>query len=83
MCEAWVAQATPITSDFTPKNSARRANTSAIFRKPGTPLPANDVWIAAIARQHDLPILTRDDHFDAVAGLTRLSWIPPNELIRL
>jgi predicted nucleic acid-binding protein len=44
------------------------------LRKAGTPLPANDVWIAAIARQHDLPILTRDDHFDAVAGVTRVSW---------
>jgi len=38
------------------------------------PLPANDVWIAALARQHDLPVLSRDTHFDAVPGLTRLSW---------
>jgi len=37
-------------------------------------LPANDVWIAALARQHDLPVLSRDTHFDAVPGLTRLSW---------
>jgi len=44
------------------------------LRKAGTPLPANDVWIAAIARQHHLPILTRDEHFDSVAGVIRLSW---------
>jgi tRNA(fMet)-specific endonuclease VapC len=40
----------------------------------GVPLPANDVWIAALARQHDLPVLSRDAHFDAVQGITRLSW---------
>ena len=40
----------------------------------GASLPANDVWIAALARQHDLPVLSRDTHFDAVRGITRLSW---------
>lgn len=44
------------------------------LKKTGAPLPANDVWIAALARQHDLAILSRDAHFDAVAGVTRLSW---------
>ena len=44
------------------------------LKSTGTPLPANDVWIAALARQHVLPILSRDVHFDAVSGLTRLSW---------
>jgi predicted nucleic acid-binding protein len=44
------------------------------LKKAGTPLPSNDVWIAALARQHELPILSRDTHFDAVPGLTRLSW---------
>jgi tRNA(fMet)-specific endonuclease VapC len=44
------------------------------LKKTGAPLPANDVWIAALAKQHDLPVLSRDAHFDAVHGLTRLSW---------
>ena len=44
------------------------------LKKAGAPLPANDVWIAALARQHDLPVLSRDTHFDSVPGLTRLSW---------
>ncbi len=44
------------------------------LKKAGSPLPANDVWIAALARQHDLPILSRDTHFDAVPGVERLSW---------
>jgi tRNA(fMet)-specific endonuclease VapC len=54
------------------------ANCYAVIRqhlkRVGVPLPANDVWIAALARQHDLAVLSRDAHFDAVAGLTRLSW---------
>jgi predicted nucleic acid-binding protein len=44
------------------------------LKKAGAPLPANDVWIAALATQHDLPVPSRDTHFDAVLGVTRLSW---------
>ena len=40
----------------------------------GTPIPANDAWIAALALQHRLPVLTRDRHFEAVPGLTRQGW---------
>jgi tRNA(fMet)-specific endonuclease VapC len=40
----------------------------------GKPIPSNDLWIAALSRQHRMPILTRDRHFDAVAGLQRLTW---------
>jgi predicted nucleic acid-binding protein len=34
----------------------------------------NDRWIAAIARQHKPPVISRDAHFDQVAGLTRIAW---------
>ena len=40
----------------------------------GRPIPANDAWIAALALQHQLPVLSRDQHFDAVPGLDRRSW---------
>lgn len=40
----------------------------------GRPIPANDLWIAALCRQHALPILSRDKHFDAVSGIQRLDW---------
>jgi len=40
----------------------------------GPPIPANDVWIAALSRQHAAPVMSRDTHFDFVAGLRRLSW---------
>jgi len=44
------------------------------LKKAGTPIPSNDVWIAALCRQHSLPLLSRDRHFDAVSGITRLDW---------
>lgn len=44
------------------------------LRRAGTPIPSNDLWIAALARQHALPILTRDRHFDLVKGLRRIDW---------
>jgi tRNA(fMet)-specific endonuclease VapC len=44
------------------------------LRVAGQPIPENDLWIAALARQHGLPILTNDAHFDQVAGLQRISW---------
>jgi predicted nucleic acid-binding protein len=44
------------------------------LRRRGRPIPENDVWVAALARQHDLPVLTRDEHFDEVANVRRVSW---------
>jgi len=44
------------------------------LRDRGRPIPVNDVWIAALARQHTLPILSRDTHFDEVAGIQRIGW---------
>lgn len=44
------------------------------LRRSGRPIPANDAWIAALALQHRLPVLTRDEHFDAVPRLDRRTW---------
>ena len=44
------------------------------LKRIGQPIPANDVWIAAIAREHKMPLLSRDRHFDAVQGLKRIAW---------
>jgi len=40
----------------------------------GHPIPENDIWIAALGRQHRLAIVSRDEHFDAVAGVRRIGW---------
>ena len=44
------------------------------LKKAGTPIPANDAWIAALCRRHALPLISRDRHFDAVSDLKRVSW---------
>lgn len=50
----------------------------ALDRK-GRPIPEADLWIAAICREHTLPLLSDDSHFDAVDGLVRHRWtdLPP------
>jgi predicted nucleic acid-binding protein len=44
------------------------------LKRKGRPIPGNDLWIAALARQHTLPLLSRDRHFDFVSGLERIGW---------
>jgi predicted nucleic acid-binding protein len=44
------------------------------LKETGQPIPANDVWIAALALEHRLPVLSRDRHFDAVPKLGRQGW---------
>ncbi len=44
------------------------------LREVGKPIPTNDLWIAALCRQHVLPVLSRDKHFDLVPGIRRLDW---------
>ena len=42
------------------------------LRQQGTPIPVNDMWIAALVLQHDLVLYSRDGHFDHLAQLKRL-----------
>lgn len=39
------------------------ANLFRQLRAQGTPIPTNDLWIAALAVEHDLILLSRDEHF--------------------
>ena len=44
------------------------------LKRSGKPIPANDLWIAALCRQHAMPLVSRDRHFDFVKGLQRIDW---------
>lgn len=44
------------------------------LRRKGSPIPDNDIWIAAIAMQHGLILVTRDTHFNAVESLQTEHW---------
>ena len=41
--------------------------------RTGTPIPTNDLWIAALAVQHGLALVTRDGHFARIPQVQRLS----------
>jgi len=59
---------------ITEQTTIAYATLRVALRRSGRPIPANDAWIAALALQHRLPILSRDAHFDAVAGVQRTAW---------
>ena len=45
------------------------ADIYAGLRRKGKPIPTNDMWIAASAREHGLMVLTRDSHYIHIDGL--------------
>jgi tRNA(fMet)-specific endonuclease VapC len=47
------------------------ASLFAELRRAGTPVPTNDLWIAALVLQHDLVLFTRDRHFDQIPHVPR------------
>jgi tRNA(fMet)-specific endonuclease VapC len=46
----------------------------AELRKKGKPIPENDIWIAAIAIQNNLILITRDKHFKEIERIKIRSW---------
>ena len=46
----------------------------SVLKNQGTPLPENDIWIAATALCHALILVSRDQHFRAVTELVTVSW---------
>ena len=49
--------------NVTEETALRYAEVDVYLRKKGRPIPRNDVWIAAVALEHGLQLLTLDDHF--------------------
>lgn len=60
--------------DITRETAEHYAGLRLELRRAGTPIPSNDLWIAALCREHRLPVLSRDRHFDRIRGLRRLEW---------
>ena len=53
----------------TEDTALHHAVAKAALRKAGTPIPENDIWIAASAIEHGLTLITYDRHFEKVGGL--------------
>lgn len=74
--EKWVRHVlrTFVVLDVTSDTAAKYAEVRLELKRSGTPIPSNDMWIAALCRQHALPLLSQDRHFDSVKGLRRIGW---------
>ena len=74
--EQWLASELPHFDVLrvTEETTISYADLRVALRQRGTPIPANDAWIAALALQHRLPVLSRDAHFDAVPKVSRRNW---------
>lgn len=57
-----------------PETTAHYAWIANHLKCKGRPIPHNDVWTAALARQHQLPVLSQDRHFDFIDGIQRQDW---------
>jgi len=44
------------------------------LKDKGQPVPENDIWIAAIAQQYGLTLVTKDPHFNAIENLKIEAW---------
>ena len=80
---AQIAVNTQRVDDFAVKNEIlscdlETARQYGIIKKElhskGRPLPENDIWIAALAIQHDMILVTRDAHFNEIEGLSVEKW---------
>jgi tRNA(fMet)-specific endonuclease VapC len=60
--------------DITEPTTHCYAEITLELKRKGKPIPTNDLWIAALCRQHSLPLLSRDRHFDLVGGGRRVDW---------
>ncbi len=74
--ESWLKRtvATVRVAPITITTSESYAHVRNMLHAKGRPIPANDMWIAALALQHRVPVLSRDEHFDAVDDLRRVAW---------
>ncbi|TXT54072.1 MAG: Ribonuclease VapC [Candidatus Thorarchaeota archaeon] len=60
--------------EFTPSIAREAAYTDALLLKHGTTIPYADVVIAATAKHHNIPLVTRDAHFRAIDDIVLIDY---------
>jgi predicted nucleic acid-binding protein len=56
------------------ETAERYAAIRSELKAAGRPIPSNDLWIAALAREYGFALVSRDEHFQAVRGLHLIMW---------
>jgi len=46
----------------------------SLLHKKGRPIPENDIWIAALALEYELILVSRDEHFEEINRLDKVAW---------
>ncbi len=74
--ETWLRENLPlfVVFELGLGTAERYAEIRSELKTAGKPIPTNDLWIAALTREHGHALLTRDAHFEAVRGLHRVTW---------
>jgi tRNA(fMet)-specific endonuclease VapC len=74
--EAWLDELVEVSSVLRvdEETAGHYAGIRESLKKKGRPIPSNDTWIAALAIQYRLAVVSRDSHFDEVSGIKRVSW---------
>jgi tRNA(fMet)-specific endonuclease VapC len=60
--------------DCTKQTAEQYGSLKQALEAKGGLIPENDMWIAALAKQNNLTLVTRDDHFKRVDGLLVAKW---------
>lgn len=70
--ESFISQNTVLQLDF--ETALAYGSLKLQLKQQGTPIPENDIWIAASAIRWKLPLVTLDTHFQHIAGLSIVAW---------
>ena len=70
--QSWLQTVTLLS--LTEATAQRYASLKLQLAAAGTPIPENDIWIAAHALELGIPLAARDEHFSRIAGLNLLDW---------
>ncbi len=69
----FLAASVVVVDSMTEDTAGHYAALKKFLRKQGTPIPENDIWIAASACEHGLCLLTSDRHFEKLPQV-RVKW---------
>ena len=74
--EDWLRRYLPLVKivTVTQETADAYADIRLELKRAGNPIPPNDAWVAALARQHTLSVLSNDSHFDVVEGINRIAF---------
>lgn len=74
--EEWLAKNLPMAeiATITAGTTGIYADARLWLKSNGTPIPSNDLWIAAITLELKLPLLSNDSHFDLVPKIQRIPF---------